>query len=225
MPRTSSSTEGRSRNLTEIECNPAAAATLASRETRGGDHCRRARLRGRCWPWPPWARATRTTGTGRCPGVELREAQLETPVRVVVGGKAYDVRPGEALRLDGAATEQALWDAGREQLHRQDAAARRPEPADAGRRPGARPAPEARGGRRASLRGAAEAAPRTGRRAQRLPRHPGPPGRRGRPGPAGRLAGQGVPDRRAHADAGADPRRARADDRRRGSRGRRGRRR
>ena len=47
------------------------------------------------------------------PGVELREANLETPVRVVVGGKAYEVRPGEVLRLDGAATEQALWDAGR----------------------------------------------------------------------------------------------------------------
>ncbi len=47
------------------------------------------------------------------PGVELREANLETPVRVVVGGKAYEVRPGEVLRLDGAATEQALWDAAR----------------------------------------------------------------------------------------------------------------
>ena len=47
------------------------------------------------------------------PGVELREAQLQTPVRVVVAGKAYDVRPGEALRIDGTATQQALWKAGR----------------------------------------------------------------------------------------------------------------
>ena len=47
------------------------------------------------------------------PGVELREAQLETPVRVVVGGKTYDVKPAEALRVDAAATQQALWNAGR----------------------------------------------------------------------------------------------------------------
>ena len=54
-----------------------------------------------------------TTGTGRCPGVELREAQLQTPVHVVVGGKAYEVGRRKSLRLDGTATEQALWDAGR----------------------------------------------------------------------------------------------------------------
>ena len=47
------------------------------------------------------------------PGVELREAQLQTPVRVVVGGKTYEVEPAELLRVDGTATEQALWDAGR----------------------------------------------------------------------------------------------------------------
>ena len=47
------------------------------------------------------------------PGVELRSAQLQTPVRVVVGEREYHVRPGEALRVDGTATEQALWDAGR----------------------------------------------------------------------------------------------------------------
>ena len=47
------------------------------------------------------------------PGVELREARLQTPVRVVVGERTYHVRPSEALRLDGAATRQALWDAGR----------------------------------------------------------------------------------------------------------------
>lgn len=47
------------------------------------------------------------------PGAELREAQLERPVAVAVGGKTYDVVPGEALRLDGTATERALWSAGR----------------------------------------------------------------------------------------------------------------
>ncbi len=47
------------------------------------------------------------------PGVELREAQLQTPVRVVVGDKGYEIRPGEVLRIDGAATQRALWEAGR----------------------------------------------------------------------------------------------------------------
>ncbi len=47
------------------------------------------------------------------PGVELREAGLQEPVRIVVGEREYDVRPGEVLSLDSTATEQALWDAGR----------------------------------------------------------------------------------------------------------------
>jgi vancomycin resistance protein YoaR len=47
------------------------------------------------------------------PGVQLREAQLQTPVRVLVGEKTYEVKPADALRLDRAATDQALWDAGR----------------------------------------------------------------------------------------------------------------
>ena len=47
------------------------------------------------------------------PGVELREARLQAPVRVVVGHREYHVRPGEVLRLDGTATQQALWDARR----------------------------------------------------------------------------------------------------------------
>jgi vancomycin resistance protein YoaR len=47
------------------------------------------------------------------PGAQLRDAELERPVRVTVGGKTYDVRPGEALRVDGTATEAALWRAGR----------------------------------------------------------------------------------------------------------------
>ena len=47
------------------------------------------------------------------PGVELRDAQLEAPVRVVVGARDYEVRPAEVVRVDGTATEQALWNAGR----------------------------------------------------------------------------------------------------------------
>ncbi len=47
------------------------------------------------------------------PGVELREAALTQPVRVVVDGRAYEVKPAEALRIDGTATQQALWTAGR----------------------------------------------------------------------------------------------------------------
>jgi len=47
------------------------------------------------------------------PGAEVRTANLAQPVEVTVGGKTYDVRPDEALRLDRAATEDALWQAGR----------------------------------------------------------------------------------------------------------------
>ena len=47
------------------------------------------------------------------PGTELRAAELQRPVAVTVGGTSYDVRPGEALRVDGQATRTALWNAGR----------------------------------------------------------------------------------------------------------------
>jgi vancomycin resistance protein YoaR len=47
------------------------------------------------------------------PGAEVRTANLAQPVAVTVGGTTYDVRPDEALRLDRAATEDALWQAGR----------------------------------------------------------------------------------------------------------------
>jgi len=47
------------------------------------------------------------------PGAELRAADLDRAITVTVGGKAYDVQPAEALRRDGTATEQALWQAGR----------------------------------------------------------------------------------------------------------------
>ena len=47
------------------------------------------------------------------PGVELREAQLQTPVRVDVAGRQYRIRPDEVVRVDGAATERARWQAGR----------------------------------------------------------------------------------------------------------------
>jgi vancomycin resistance protein YoaR len=47
------------------------------------------------------------------PGVELREADLAHTIAVTVGGRTYDVRPSEALVLDRAATDRALWSAGR----------------------------------------------------------------------------------------------------------------
>jgi vancomycin resistance protein YoaR len=46
------------------------------------------------------------------PGAELRAVDLASPVTVVVGGKRYSVRPGEALMRDEAATAAALRDAG-----------------------------------------------------------------------------------------------------------------
>jgi len=47
------------------------------------------------------------------PGAEVRPADLAQPIAVTVGGETYDVRPDEALRLDRAATQEALWQAGR----------------------------------------------------------------------------------------------------------------
>ena len=42
------------------------------------------------------------------PGVQLRVADLARPVGVSVDGKTYDVRPGEALMVDAAATQATL---------------------------------------------------------------------------------------------------------------------
>jgi vancomycin resistance protein YoaR len=42
------------------------------------------------------------------PGVQLRQADLARPVAVSVGGKTYDVRPGEALMVDAAASRATL---------------------------------------------------------------------------------------------------------------------
>ena len=42
------------------------------------------------------------------PGVQLRVADLARPVAVSVDGKTYDVRPGEALMVDAAATQATL---------------------------------------------------------------------------------------------------------------------
>jgi len=52
------------------------------------------------------------------PGAELRAADLDRAVAVTVAGTSQDVRPGQALRVDGTATEQALWQAGRTSLLR-----------------------------------------------------------------------------------------------------------
>ena len=42
------------------------------------------------------------------PGVHLRDVDLAPPVAVVVAGNTYDVRPGEGLMVDAAATQAAL---------------------------------------------------------------------------------------------------------------------
>jgi vancomycin resistance protein YoaR len=47
------------------------------------------------------------------PGVELRAADLDRTVSVSVGDESYEVRVGDVLALDAAATERALWEAGR----------------------------------------------------------------------------------------------------------------
>ena len=46
------------------------------------------------------------------PGVTLSEVELDRTIQVIVDGKSYDVRPGEALRVDQAATQAALVQAG-----------------------------------------------------------------------------------------------------------------
>ena len=52
------------------------------------------------------------------PGVELRSADLARPVSVAVGEETYDVRPGEALMVDEAATRAALVRAGHDSFAR-----------------------------------------------------------------------------------------------------------
>ena len=47
------------------------------------------------------------------PGAEVRAVALDRPVAATVGDETYDVRPAEALRVDRAATERELWEAGR----------------------------------------------------------------------------------------------------------------
>ncbi len=42
------------------------------------------------------------------PGVQLRAVDLARPVAVAVAGKTYEVRPGEALMVDAAATQATL---------------------------------------------------------------------------------------------------------------------
>jgi vancomycin resistance protein YoaR len=52
------------------------------------------------------------------PGATLRQVDLDRTVRVVVDGKAYTVRPGEALAVDPAATQAALVRAGHDSFLR-----------------------------------------------------------------------------------------------------------
>jgi vancomycin resistance protein YoaR len=48
------------------------------------------------------------------PGIELREADLGRTVSVDVAGERHDLRLGDVLAVDPAATDRALWAAGRE---------------------------------------------------------------------------------------------------------------
>ncbi len=52
------------------------------------------------------------------PGVELQAVDLAQPVAVAVGEARYDVRPGEALMLDVAATRAAVVRAGHDSFRR-----------------------------------------------------------------------------------------------------------
>src|SRR5829696_5222739 len=98
------------------------------------------------------------------PGAEVRDADLDRAVNVMVDGKAHDVAPGEVLRLDGT-----------DLVPPPDPAARGPDPAPHRRRSGARDAAAGRGRRRAALGPAGAAPTRAGRRPRRLPDHPRPP--------------------------------------------------
>ena len=111
------------------ECNPASAATLQIMRRVGlitGAALACVAVR----PSPRWPRATPTTGTGRCRASSSARRSCRRRSTVVVGGKAYEVKPAEVLRLDGTATEQARWDAGRTSFTARMRAARRPQPAD-----------------------------------------------------------------------------------------------
>jgi vancomycin resistance protein YoaR len=52
------------------------------------------------------------------PGVTLARVDLGRPIEVVVGDRAYDVRPGEAVRVDDTATQAALVRAGHDSFLR-----------------------------------------------------------------------------------------------------------
>jgi vancomycin resistance protein YoaR len=52
------------------------------------------------------------------PGVTLARVDLARPIEVVVGDRAYDVRPGEAVRVDDTATQAALVRAGHDSFLR-----------------------------------------------------------------------------------------------------------
>ena len=156
------------------------------------------------------------------PGVELREAQLQTPVRVVVGDREYHVKPGEALRLDGTATEQALWDAGRTSFTGRIRQLVDPSPPTLVVDPVLVARPEAE-----QIAEEVSASLPKPRRAQVVAHSdfriiPSRPGDAVDPGRLAAALATGVPDRRADGLARADARRAGADDGRRRGGGRGG---
>ena len=218
-PRTSSSTEGRSCKRTKTECSPAGAATLpivrrlgviaaSSLATVAVVAVAAVGARDAYY----WDRPL--------PGVELREAQLQTPVRVDVAGRQYRIRPGEVVRVDGAATERARWLAGRTSFADRVRQLVDPSPPTLVVDPVLVARPEAE-----HVAADVSAALPKPRRAQVVVRGglrviPARPGDAVEPGTAGRVAREGLADGRADALAGACPRRAGADDRRSGGGGR-----
>ena len=173
-------------------------------------------------PSRPSRSATPSTGSGRSPASSCarpssparsrsrRREDLRRPSRRSAAGRrrrdAGSARPRPATTRSSAASARLVD----------------PSPPDAARRPGARAAARRRGARRTPLRRAAEAPAGAGRVARRefsvIPSLPGDA-----IDPEQLLAARrGGAHRRANALAGADARRARADDERRGSGRRRG---
>ena len=100
--------------------------------------------------------------------MQLREAELARPVAVSVGGKTYDVRPGEALMVDAAATQAALVRTGHDSFLRRVRRLVDPSPPTLLVDPVLVPRPGADERRRAPLRRAAEAPAGAGRDAPRV---------------------------------------------------------
>ena len=164
VTRTSSSTDGRSRSSTKMSVEPPRAATLQIVRRVGADHGCRARC-ARCRGGRGRGSARRRVlGEAASRASRSPRSSLRGRSRSSSDGKTYDVQPGEALRVDGTATQAALVEAGHE-LPPPRPAARRPEPAVLAVDPVLVARPQRRGRRRARFprRCRSPAAPRSSR--------------------------------------------------------------